>query len=73
MPMEISVTEPEEAINYWRTLRPSLGEEGTLSPEVNALATVYAMMILRHCKGASEDQLDHACRQLIDRWREQRN
>lgn len=40
--MDISLTELEEAINYWRTLRPSVGEERALSPEVNALAAIYA-------------------------------
>ncbi len=43
--MDITLTELEEAINYWRSLRPSAGEERALSPEVNALATVYALMI----------------------------
>jgi hypothetical protein len=70
--MEITLPELEEAINYWRTLRPSLGEERALSSEVNSLATVYAMMIFSHQKAASDDHLNHACRQLIDQWRQQR-
>jgi hypothetical protein len=69
--MEITLTELEQAINYWRSLRPSLGEERALSPEVNALASVYAMMIFSRRKATPVDQLDHACRQLIERWREQ--
>jgi hypothetical protein len=70
--MEITLPELEEAINYWRTLRPSLGEERALSSEVNSLATVYAMMIFSHQKAASVDNLNHTCRQLIDQRREQR-
>ena len=70
--MEITLPELEEAINYWRTLRPSRGEERALSPEVNSLASVYAMMIFSHEKAISIGKLDHACRQLIDHWREQR-
>jgi hypothetical protein len=72
MTMEITLTELEEAINYWRSLRPSLGEERALSPEVNALANVYAMMIFNRRKTVPADQLDHACLRLIDCWREQR-
>jgi hypothetical protein len=70
--MEITLPELEEAINYWRTLRPSLGEERALSPEVNSLATVYAMMIFSHQKATPVENLNHACRQLIDHWRERR-
>lgn len=70
--MEITLPELEEAINYWRTLRPSLGEERALSPEVNSLATVYAMMIFSHQKATAVENLNHTCRQLIDRWRERR-
>jgi hypothetical protein len=70
--MEITLPELEEAINYWRALRPSLGEERALSSEVNSLATVYAMMIFSHQKATSVDQLNHACRQLIDQWHQHR-
>lgn len=70
--MEITLPELEEAINYWRSLRPSMGEERALSPEVNSLATVYAMMIFDHQKATPVEQLDPASRQLIDRWRENR-
>lgn len=70
--MEITLPELEEAINYWRTLRPSLGEERALSPEVNTLATVYAIMIFSHQKAAPVDSLNAASRQLIDLWRERR-
>lgn len=69
--MEITLPELEQAINYWRTLRPSIGEERALSPEVNGLAKLYALMIFNHQKSTSFDTIDPACRQLIDAWRKQ--
>ncbi|WP_292937095.1 DUF3717 domain-containing protein [Noviherbaspirillum sp.] len=66
--MDITLPELEQAINYWRTLRPSSGEERALSPEVNTLATVYAMMIFQQARTLPLDSLDQAARQLIDTW-----
>jgi hypothetical protein len=71
--MEITLTELEEAINYWRSLRPSAGEERALSPEVDALATVYALMIFGRRQTAPLNALDQAAQQLIGKWREQRS
>src|SRR4051794_18118855 len=70
--MEITLTELEDAINYWRTLRPSLGEERALSPEVNSLATVYAMMIFNRSRTMPLEAFDQAGRQLLETWRTQR-
>ena len=67
--MDITLTELEEAINYWRTLRPSQGEERALSPEVNSLATVYAMMIYGKRRTLPLDDLKPSSRQLIEGWR----
>jgi hypothetical protein len=67
--MDITLPELEQAINHWRTLRPSTGEERALSPEVNALANVYAMMIFNHVKSTPFDTLDPVCRKLIEAWR----
>jgi hypothetical protein len=72
MAMQITLPELEEAINYWRSLRPSIGAERALSPEVNSLATVYAMMIFDHRDATPVEQLNSTCKQLIERWREQR-
>jgi len=71
MSMDITLTELEDAINYWRTVRPSLGEERALSPEVNVLATTYALMIFNGLKSVPVEALDHASRQLLDGWRQQ--
>lgn len=69
--MEITLPELEQAINYWRTLRPSTGEEHALSPEVNALATVYALMIFHQTRAVQLDTLDDTVRKLLDTWRRQ--
>jgi hypothetical protein len=69
--MEITLPELEQAINYWRSLRPSTGEEHALSPEVNALATVYALMIFHRTRAVQLDALDGNVRKLIDAWHRQ--
>jgi hypothetical protein len=70
--MDITLTELEQAINYWRSQRPSAGEERALSPEVNELATVYALMIFNQVKTLSLDAMEQAPRQLIATWRKER-
>lgn len=69
--MDITLAELEESINYWRTQRPSQGEERALSPEVNVLATVYALMIFNRAKSMPLDALDQAALQLLETWRRQ--
>lgn len=69
--MDVTLPELEQAINYWRALRPSTGEERALSPEVNALATVYAMMIFHQARTVPFDTLPSAARQLLESWRKQ--
>jgi hypothetical protein len=69
--MDLTLSELEQAINYWRALRPSTGEERALSPEVNALATVYAMMIFQHTRTVPVESLPVAAQQLLDSWRRQ--
>jgi len=68
--MDITLPELEQAINYWRSLRPSTGEERALSPEVNALATWYATMIFHGHKALPFGALDHASQQLVEAWRQ---
>ena len=69
MNAEITLTELEQAINYWRTQRPSVGEEHALSPEVNALATIYALMIFNRVKSLPVGQIDAVSLQLLESWR----
>jgi hypothetical protein len=70
--MDITLTELEQAINYWRSLRPSTGEERALSSEVNELATVYATMIFERRMSLPLDTLEPAAKQLIESWRNER-
>jgi hypothetical protein len=67
--MDITLTELEDAINYWRARRPSSGDEHTLSPEVNALATVYAVMIFERRKAIPLASLAPDVRHLLESWR----
>ncbi|HTH44231.1 MAG TPA: DUF3717 domain-containing protein [Oxalicibacterium sp.] len=67
--MEITLSELEDAINYWRARRPSSGEERALSPEVDVLAKWYALMIFHHAGTLPADALDPAAAQLIETWR----
>ena len=70
--MDLSVQELEAAINFWRNQRPARGKEFALSPEVNALARIYALMIFHRTPNLAADQLDARARQLLQTWREQR-
>lgn len=67
--MDLTLNDLELAINYWRRLRPSTGEERALSTEVNRLADVYALMIFEHARARALDSLDPETRALIDAWR----
>ncbi len=67
--MDLTLNELEQAINYWRRLRPSTGDERALSAEVNVLANVYALMIFERARSRSLEGLDPAARGLIDAWR----
>lgn len=67
--MDITLPELEQAINHWRICRPSSGEERALSPEVNQLAKVYALMIFHRQKSVPLESLDAACQQLLADWR----
>ena len=67
--MDVTITELEEAINYWRRMRPAAGEERALSPEVNALADTYALMIFEHARVLPLTSLSEEALALIEAWR----
>lgn len=69
----ISLTDLEDAINYWRTQRPATGEECALSPEVNALAGLYAMMIIEHAHAVAISDIPTEPRQLFESWKKTRS
>ena len=70
--MDLTLNELEQAINYWRRIRPSTGEERALSSEVNSLADVYALMIYRRAHAFTLDALEPTARELVDAWRRAR-
>ncbi len=69
--MNLTLNDLEQAINYWRTQHPSQGEERALSPQVNALATVYALMIYQRHSEVPLAQLSPLAQQLLAVWRGQ--
>jgi hypothetical protein len=67
--MDVTLTELEDAINYWRRMKPATGDERALSPEVNALADAYALMIFERSKVMPLLSLSEAALSLIEAWR----
>ena len=72
MPMQITLPELEQAINHWRIVHPSRGEERALLAEVNALANVYALMIFQQIKTVSLESIEPYAQQLLTDWLQQR-
>lgn len=70
--MDIPLIDIEQAINYWRQLRPSRGEERALSPEVNVLAEVYALMIWERLAAMPRERIPPHVLDLIEAWRGKR-
>ena len=67
--MDVTLNELEQPINYWRRIRPATGEERSLSPEVNALADPYALMIFERARVLSLSSLSKEALALIEAWR----
>lgn len=65
----ISLPELEQAINYWRVLSPSVGEEARLCPEAAALATPYALMIFTQQREIPPSDLSESARAAYEGWR----
>jgi hypothetical protein len=55
---DISITELEAAINFWRNRSPSTGDELALCKEANALSKPYALMIVQRRLTLSPEALD---------------
>lgn len=64
----ITLTQLEQAINYWRNTSPSVGEESRLCPEAAALATPYALMIISHQREITAAELSDKARAALDAW-----
>lgn len=67
--MSIPITELEQAINFWRTRRPSQGEEHTLSAEVAALAAPYALLIFTGRSAIEPAELSEPAWAAYEAWR----
>ncbi len=71
--MELSVQQIEAAINFWRERRPARGNEVALSPEVNLLAPIYALMIFHRTSTLDTNTLAADAQQLLHGWHAQHN
>jgi hypothetical protein len=67
--MDLTLSDLERAINYWRAKKPSTGEERRLSVEVNSLAHVYALMIFHGQSVLPSAQVDGDVSTLVTQWR----
>jgi len=59
---DISITELEAAINFWRNRSPSSGDELALCTEASALSKPYALMIVQRWLSVSPEALDPIAR-----------
>jgi hypothetical protein len=59
---DISITELEAAINFWRNRSPSSGDELSLCKEASALSKPYALLIVRRQNAISPERLDPIAR-----------
>ena len=70
MTSEISITELEAAINYWRQTQPSVGEELRLTRPAAVLAQPYAMLIMTKRPAVALEHLDAEAQEAISAWRQ---
>jgi len=68
MTNQISITQIEAAINYWRQTHPAQGEELKLHGAVAALAEPYAMLIMTGRGQVEFDRLDAQAQEAIQQW-----
>ncbi len=64
----ITLPQIEAAINYWRNVSPSVGDESRLCPEAAALAAPYALMIMSHRRELPAAELGDKARDALARW-----
>ena len=69
---DITLTDLESAINFWRQQSPSVGDELRLCPEASSLATPYAFMILKKRQSLAVADLDPTAQAAIEYWRANR-
>lgn len=64
----ITLPQIEAAINYWRNVSPSTGDESRLCPEAAALAAPYALMIMSHRREIPAAELNDQARAALSGW-----
>lgn len=64
----ITLPQIEAAINYWRNVSPSTGDESRLCPEAAALAAPYALMIMSHRREIPAAELSDPARAALSGW-----
>ncbi|MGE8657577.1 MAG: DUF3717 domain-containing protein [Achromobacter sp.] len=64
----ITLPQIEAAINYWRNVSPSTGDESRLCPEAAALAAPYAGLIMSHRREIAMAELDDRARAALAGW-----
>ena len=64
----ITLPQIEAAINYWRNVSPSVGDESRLCPEAAALAAPYALMIMSHRRELPATEIGDQARDALARW-----
>jgi len=64
----ITLPQLEQAINYWRSRSPSVGEELRLGREAAALAVPYALMIVSRRREIPRAELDAAAAAAWDAY-----
>ena len=69
METTITLSELEQAINYWRRRLPSTEQEWRLCSQAAALATPYAAMIIGHRLQITLAELSVPERAAYEQWR----
>ena len=65
----LTLSELEQAINYWRRRLPSNEQEWRLCAQAAALAAPYALMIIEHRKQITLAELSAPGRAAYEQWR----
>lgn len=63
--VQVSITELESAINYWRSQHPSSRDTMTLCPEAACLAELYARMIVFQMASISSAEFNSKAKKAL--------
>lgn len=62
---EVTLSELEAAINWWRARHPAQGDAMKLAPQVSALATAYALLIWQRKQSLALSELNELASQAF--------